>query len=189
MVEEYIEKSLIRKQLEHELHEEKAETIDPDTELKINEAMSLNFPEKVVCIEIKATAVDGGPEITMLSDVCLTVTYKKIIAESVRISLHLNLGRDTPVMGLSPYRLPLDVNDEAPGTYKLSTVIPAGWLNTGLFTIDFVAIDEKGNLLIYQSSMCYFKVQLKIADNDLSKYSGKYSGPLMPVLKWQVLAD
>jgi|ERR1043165_71062 ABC-type polysaccharide/polyol phosphate transport system ATPase subunit len=206
LVEKYVEKSLIQQQevrKELELSSEKADkneaTKDPEESITRNTTLE---PENNIVqtstgeetdilseiIQFKSCRIyeKNEGEINMLSEICIDVSILILKPFHGRISLHLNLGRDMPVMGLSPYRLPLNDEHVQPGTYILSTIIPGGWLNVGLYTLDFLAVDEDENLIVRVPSISYFKVALKISEKDESHYSGKFPGPLMPVLNWHL---
>ncbi len=135
-------------------------------------------------VDSRVYAKDRG-EITMLSDILIEVTFEQLKSNTVRVSLHLNLGRDMPIMGLSPYRIPLPHSHTEPGLYTLRVLLPKGWLNNGLYTVDFLAVDENDNLIVLDTAVSYFKVQLKLEPHDKSGYTGKFPGPFLPILNWE----
>lgn len=195
MVEKYIESALQGQPSQTEATVEEKNTqpriIDARNTRQNHAIWKDNFPGNEV-IQLKSvhiTAANGNDEIRMTDAIRLEVTYRKLQPVFTRISMHINLGSDQPVIGLSPFRALPDGNskdDTEPGEYTLQTEIPALLLNNGIYTFDVLAISKEHTLLFHLPAVCYFKVGLHLQPDDTSLYDGNFPGPLMPVFRWSL---
>lgn len=177
VMEEYIEKSFNKTDDAHGEPNRQNGYAGPDIG---NDVM------KLCSMSIKAA---HGGEIQMTDDILISYTFHKFKSMRGRASLNIKSEQQMHIMALSPYRNTsyMDIDsDTDKGIYTVSTRIPAGLFNRGLFIIDFVFIDEADNLLLHLSDVCYFKVLFKLNATDTSLYEGAYQGPLMPILPWEV---
>lgn len=135
---------------------------------------------------------NGSGDIYMTDGIRIDCTYEKPSTKFGRVSLNIKSEQQLPFMALSPYRNTDATNitdDTEGGIYTATTIIPSNLFNQGLFTIDFIFIDENEKVLLHLPNVCYFKIKLKLNDKDMSLYSGAFPGPLMPVLPWQLTKD